>query len=60
MARVELDGSKVSSVAEDVGGFAGRQIRPREHEASGGWQDLLKQTPMEWERFRLVRAAAAA
>jgi hypothetical protein len=39
--------------------FAGRRIRPREHEANGGWQDLLMQTPTEWERFRLVRTEAA-
>jgi Protein of unknown function (DUF3891) len=40
--------------------FAGRRIRPREHKANGGWQDLLKQTPTEWERFRLVRPEATA
>lgn len=36
--------------------FCGRHIRPREHEANGSWQKVLKQAPTEWERFRLVRA----
>jgi hypothetical protein len=40
--------------------FAGRRIRPREREPNGGWREVLKQTPTEWERFRLVRAEAAA
>ena len=40
--------------------FAGRQIRPREKGANGSWREILKQTPTEWERFRLVRAEPTA
>ena len=36
--------------------FAGRRIKPRGGDANGGWQEVLKQTPTEWERFRLVPA----
>jgi len=36
--------------------FAGRHIRPREHEAKGSWRQVLTEAPTEWERFRLVRA----
>jgi hypothetical protein len=36
--------------------FAGRLISPRTHERNGGWTDLLKRTPTQWERFRLVSA----
>jgi len=42
-----------------VGGefaFAGRRIAPHAGNANGGWQKVLKKTPTEWERFRLVRA----
>lgn len=35
--------------------FAGRRIKPREHEANGGWPSVLKKAPTEWERFKLVR-----
>jgi hypothetical protein len=35
--------------------FAGRRITPRAHAADGGWREILKKTPTEWERFRLVR-----
>jgi Protein of unknown function (DUF3891) len=33
--------------------FAGRYINPRQHE-QGGWSAVLRKTPTEWERFRLV------
>ncbi len=36
--------------------FAGRRLRPLEHRANGGWRSVLKQTPTEWEFFRLVPA----
>lgn len=36
--------------------FGGRHIRPHEHEASGGWLEVLRKAPTEWERFKLVRA----
>jgi len=36
--------------------FGGRHIRPYEHEASGGWPEVLRKAPTEWERFKLVRA----
>jgi Protein of unknown function (DUF3891) len=39
--------------------FSGRRIRARAQDANGGWQEVLKQTPTEWERFRLVQAEAA-
>ena len=34
--------------------FAGRQITPRQHEASGGWTKILQTAPTEWEIFKLV------
>ena len=37
-------------------GFAGRRVRPGEHNTNGGWRNVLKQTPTEWEFFRLVPA----
>jgi len=36
--------------------FGGRHISPREHETKGGWTEVLKKAPTEWERFKLVRA----
>jgi hypothetical protein len=36
--------------------FGGRAIKPRQHETAGGWPEVLKQVPTEWERFRLVAA----
>lgn len=33
--------------------FAGRRILPRQHEKHGGWPAVLKETPTEWECFRL-------
>lgn len=36
--------------------FAGRRIRPPEHKANGGWKEVLKTTPTEWECFRLIQA----
>jgi hypothetical protein len=36
--------------------FGGRRLRPHGHEANGGWPEVLKRTPTEWERFRLVPA----
>ncbi len=36
--------------------FAGRRVTPREKETNGGWPAVLKRTPTEWERFRLVPA----
>jgi hypothetical protein len=36
--------------------FAGRPVRPLAHEKNGGWMDVLKRTPTQWERFRLVPA----
>jgi hypothetical protein len=44
------------AVNGDEFAFAGRRIRPREGDVNGGWQEALKQTPTEWERFRLVPA----
>jgi hypothetical protein len=34
--------------------YAGRRLAPRSREANGSWQRLLKETPTEWESFRLV------
>jgi hypothetical protein len=36
--------------------FAGRRVTPRETAANGDWSALLKRTPTEWERFRLIPA----
>jgi hypothetical protein len=36
--------------------FAGRRLRPQEREINGGWPELLKKAPTEWEHFRVVRA----
>ncbi len=36
--------------------FAGRRIRPGANETKSGWTAVLKGTPTEWERFRLVPA----
>ena len=36
--------------------FAGRRISPRDDATKRGWQEVLKETPTEWERFQLVRA----
>jgi len=36
--------------------FAGRQVGPRQQRANAGWQEALRQSPTEWERFRLIRA----
>ena len=36
--------------------FAGRRVRPHAHKADGRWREVLKQTPTEWEFFRLVPA----
>jgi hypothetical protein len=36
--------------------FAGRRIRSGENETNGGWTAVLKATPTEWERFRLIPA----
>jgi hypothetical protein len=35
--------------------FAGRHVRPHENK-SGSWTDVLKRSPTQWERFRLVPA----
>jgi hypothetical protein len=36
--------------------YAGRRLAPRSREANGSWQRLLRETPTEWESFRLVAA----
>jgi hypothetical protein len=36
--------------------FAGRHVKPREHETEGRWTEVLKKAPTEWERFQLVPA----
>jgi hypothetical protein len=36
--------------------FAGRPIRPGQHRGHGGWSSVLKETPTQWESFRLVAA----
>jgi hypothetical protein len=33
--------------------FAGRFIAPRQ-DGQGGWPAVFRETPTEWERFRLV------
>jgi hypothetical protein len=37
-------------------GYAGRRLAPRPSDAIGSWQRALKETPTEWETFRLVAA----
>ncbi len=34
--------------------FAYRPITPGQHEREGGWAKVLRSTPTQWERFRLV------
>jgi hypothetical protein len=34
--------------------FAGRRLEPHRHNGNGGWAKVLKETPTEWERFRLI------
>jgi hypothetical protein len=36
--------------------YAGRYVTPRGHDTKDGWLTVLKQTPTQWERFRLVAA----
>jgi len=36
--------------------FAGRRVLPRQQETGGGWANVLKKAPTEWERFKLVPA----
>lgn len=36
--------------------FAGRRLSPPQQDANGGWHQVLRQAPTEWERFRLVQA----
>jgi hypothetical protein len=36
--------------------YAGRRLAPRSGGAVSSWQKVLKETPTEWESFRLVRA----
>jgi hypothetical protein len=36
--------------------YAGRRLAPRPAGANGSWQKVLKETPTEWESFRLVAA----
>jgi hypothetical protein len=36
--------------------FAGRRATPHNDQENGHWTDVLKRTPTEWERFRLVPA----
>lgn len=36
--------------------FAGRRISPHDRSAEHGWREVLKETPTEWECFRLVAA----
>ena len=36
--------------------FGGRRLKARERGTNGSWQKVLKETPTEWERFRLVPA----
>ncbi|MGP0095173.1 MAG: DUF3891 family protein [Xanthobacteraceae bacterium] len=36
--------------------FGGRPVAPRQHERTGGWPAVLKETPTEWECFRLIAA----
>jgi Protein of unknown function (DUF3891) len=34
--------------------FSGRRIRPHKRNANGDWRQTLKETPTEWEYFRLT------
>ena len=36
--------------------FGGRPIKPNQHQITGGWPEVLKHAPTEWESFRLVAA----
>jgi hypothetical protein len=36
--------------------FAGRRVAPRARQDNGGWPEVLRRAPTEWERFRLVPA----
>ena len=36
--------------------YAGRHVSPGQHEKQGGWPNVLRKAPTEWERFRLVAA----
>jgi hypothetical protein len=36
--------------------FAGRIIEPRQHQKGGGWPSILRESPTQWESFRLVAA----
>ena len=36
--------------------FGGRRVSPREHETNGGWPEVLRRAPTEWECFHLVPA----
>jgi hypothetical protein len=36
--------------------FAGRPIEPRLRESDGGWSSVLRESPTQWESFRLVAA----
>jgi Protein of unknown function (DUF3891) len=36
--------------------FAGRPVKLQENGDNGGWSELLRRTPTQWERFRLVPA----
>jgi hypothetical protein len=36
--------------------YAGRRVSPRDRGANGSWREVLKETPTEWESFRLVAA----
>ena len=36
--------------------FAGRPIKPGQHEKNDGWSSVLAKAPTVWERFRLVAA----
>jgi hypothetical protein len=36
--------------------FGGRRVHPREYETTGGWPEVLRRAPTEWECFHLVPA----
>ena len=36
--------------------YAGRHVSPGQHEAQGGWPNVLRRAPTVWERFRLIAA----
>jgi hypothetical protein len=36
--------------------FAARPIKPGQHAAGGGWAEVFRTVPTEWERFRLTAA----